>query len=418
MIGTAITSKQQTWFLASDALHTSPLSQQKILVMGKFEGSYFRSQIRGLERIARSIKYLSFPRAFELKGKSGLQTWLARICKRYNIDILIMDLAAMAYQIEARTITLIRNNGTLVLGTAFDTSTDLQFYLESYAATDGVICTSPLLRFSFDAVGIPSVLYWPTTRIPLEGLDLDARNERDIDVCFVGALKADRKKWLDAIESNGITVTTAGWGSGLNDQDYYQLFGRSKIVLNFNSQSHHPLVNYFNETGQWRSVPTLRNIETAACGALCLSQWVPEIELMFPRDAIDVFSSVEELKDKIEFYLNDSDTRIEVACRGQKHALSKLNNPCDLSQCVETLASTAARDFAQRGRVSRPVIKSSKVYVYGRLIYSAKYAIKFMRSGKFNDCFWLLLDVFKDAAKLNIHIFLVTGHLILKRYFR
>lgn len=390
----------------------------RALVLVKFEGSYVSSQTKSIDTIARFCHGLSYPRLHAVVGHRKFQELLLRWVSAYHVDLIVVDLPFPCYQIDDDTFDKLRHAGVMILGTAFDTSTDLAFYLQRYALVDGVICSSPLLRSSFDAVGIPSVLYWPRPR-SLDWFEDHSETNRDIDVAFVGALKFGRDKWIAELRSRGVEVYTAGYGSqrgGVSVEEYKQIFRRSKIVLSFNEQNHISIFLSNDPASQWRTTPTLRNVEIALSGAMCLAQWVPELETMFPDNTVDWFNNADELVKKIKFYLENDKKRIARAKMAQEHAIERYSDPNAFAKRIKILSSKSARNFASRGMSLRRNVVPSDGYLFGRMVFYLKSSLKALSKRKVRDFFSLTAFFVADAMRLNFGIVRIAVFVISRKY--
>jgi hypothetical protein len=406
-------SKETRWFNFNLENQSQTLNPRKhfhrILALGKFEATYFRSQINGLRTVSKFVRFVSYPKIYENLGHKKFQDKITDLCKKFPIDVLLIDAPYGCYQFDKSTFSTIQKLGVKIFGMSFDNSTDFKFYIQQYSLLDGVICTAPMTRLGFDALGIPSAIFWPNA--PYENfIENEVKKERDIEVSFVGNLKADRKQWIDYLAEKGIKVYVCGWGtqSGkINSNEYRSILQRSKITLNFNKQNHYKLLSIFDEQSQWRTLPTLRNIEATKEGALCLSEWVPELELMFPRNTIEYFSSKNELYNKILYYLNNDTIREARANKTKDHTLTNLNDGKGLGKCVELLYSKSAQNFSYRGKLTREKIDYSDAYKFGRIIFFTKMLIKSLRKLNISECFFCLAKIGKDCLSLNIKLLFI-----------
>ncbi len=136
------------------------------------------------------------------------------------------------------------------------------------------------------------------------------------DVVFFGSYfpKGDRAEWLKEInkafpikifawnhedwKKEGFDVEPAVYGD-----DFVQKVAESRIILGFNVNDHC--------WGYWSN----RVGKTLTLGGFLLQRYVPGMEL-FLRDGVDYFSSIDEAKEKIDYYLKFPQKREEVAQRG------------------------------------------------------------------------------------------------------
>lgn len=156
--------------------------------------------------------------------------------------------------------------------------------------------------------------------------------EKDIDLLscdlvFVGAWQRPRQRVINAIASEKIDMRIYGpkWmkrcmfntyilkaikGRWLFGEKLVKQYKASKIVLNINS--------WFLE--KWHGV-NQRVFDVPACGAFLLTDYVREIEGFFkPGIEIETYSTIEELIDKMHFYLRHDNVREGIARRGFEKA--------------------------------------------------------------------------------------------------
>jgi len=120
--------------------------------------------------------------------------------------------------------------------------------------------------------------------------------ERDIDVLFIGSTaKADRNTFLEHLSRNKVDVMVAGGEtSALSYEEMSILFKRSKIVLNFSKSTNETTSSiesrYFEHVYEYKA----RILEAGFCGAYCVSERAPAIELLFRDRIVDTFRSPEE----------------------------------------------------------------------------------------------------------------------------
>ncbi|MFN3480137.1 MAG: glycosyltransferase [Thermodesulfovibrionales bacterium] len=154
------------------------------------------------------------------------------------------------------------------------------------------------------------------------------REKLKCDVTFVGAWQRPRQMAIDAISKIKIDLRIYGpkWikrnlirpfvlkrvkGRWLHENKVVKQYAASKIVLNINS--------WFTKKAFGINQ---RIFDVPACGAFLLTDYVEEIEKFFkPGVEIETYSSIEELVDKIGFYLKHDDIREKIARRGYEKAM-------------------------------------------------------------------------------------------------
>ena len=141
-----------------------------------------------------------------------------------------------------------------------------------------------------------------------------------IDVCFIGTWEPEREKWLAQLCEKLPNLNLAIWGNlweeslpegsvlksrlrgkAICGKKMIKAFQESKIVLNFirkqNATSHN-----------------MRTFEVPASGAFLLTQRTKEqAELLFKEgESVECFDTLEELTDKIKFYLVNENLREDI----------------------------------------------------------------------------------------------------------
>jgi len=136
------------------------------------------------------------------------------------------------------------------------------------------------------------------------------------DVVFFGSYfpKGDRVEWLKEINKT-FPIKIFAWNyedwkkegfdaeSAVYGEDFALKVAESRITLGFNVNDH--------SWGYWSN----RVGKTLTVGGFLLQRYVPGMEL-FLRDGADYFSSIEEAREKIDYYLKFPQKREEVAQRG------------------------------------------------------------------------------------------------------
>jgi len=129
---------------------------------------------------------------------------------------------------------------------------------------------------------------------PLRNIQLDL--PKIYDVSFIGKLREDRKKFYEKVKFH---VFTDAYGL-----EHSKIISQTKINLNF---------TYKNHGTSERTYKVL-----ASKGFLLTTPWYKMEDDFTSGKDFDIFHSLEELKDKIEFYLRNEDLRNEIAEHGYK----------------------------------------------------------------------------------------------------
>lgn len=158
---------------------------------------------------------------------------------------------------------------------------------------------------------------------------------KEVDVLFYGVPSLRRVVVLNSIANHPVTVVGKTWGNTkthedmsqllhrnlqkrLKAQDVWQqalanLIHRSKIILNISR------VIWFNiESGI-----TVRTYQVLAHGGFLLTEYCQELEeTLTPGKDVETYRDMEELNDKIAFYLKHDDARNKIAAQGHQTFLT------------------------------------------------------------------------------------------------
>lgn len=185
-----------------------------------------------------------------------------------------------------------------------------------------------------DTLGFAPGLYRP-----LKGAPVDSA------IVFVGRHEARRETYLNAIADHGLLIYGPRWESHGNEKlqsclqgeeiwgdEINTLYNRAKIVLNIPSWA-----------PSYADTPNLRLVDVPAAGAFLLTEDSEATRRIFtPGEHIEVFSSPEELREKVLFYLTHDSAREKIARAGyervqqlatyrdkMRYLLERCNIPCE-----------------------------------------------------------------------------------------
>jgi len=325
---------------------------QKALVLGRSGRSYVRDHVPGIANAFFTAHYLSYVWIFARLGPNKFEKWLLGLAKKYQFNWVFIDVMRFNFEISHKVIRGLHDLGCKIVFLSFDNSSEQDVVQYHYQLGDAVICTEPYSMYHFETAGIPTVNYKPSYRLE----DFQNSVDKDIDVSFVGWLKADRKQFLAFVERQGINVEVAGIGSAagkLPFPEFSSLLARSKIGLNFTKTDHDPSTLQVNPGFVWRMMPKGRPVELALSRTFCLSEWCPEIGEIFDiGKEIDVFSTPEELVQKIEYYLANEKIREAMVERAFVRAVKEYRLPdamtCAVVECVNRVRRSSDRGLLNR----------------------------------------------------------------------
>ena len=201
--------------------------------------------------------------------------------------------------------------------------------LNSIREYDFFLSWSKILMPAYISMGAKNVYYFPFAydqNLYNEKSDLDLNNAYKCDVCFVGTWEPYREMWLESLVKISPEIDLSIWGNQWKDRlpinsklrnyvkgdaiyfnEMLSVFRMSKIVLNFIR-----VQNY--------SSHNMRTIETLASNAFLLTQRTDEqaVELFVEDRHIACFAGIDELKSKIDYYLNNEGERISIQKEGEQ----------------------------------------------------------------------------------------------------
>ncbi len=156
------------------------------------------------------------------------------------------------------------------------------------------------------------------------------------DVTFIGQPHSKRREGVAALQAAGIKVETwgRGWERGRIDQEgMINVFGRSKINLNFSDTSTKP--GWKGKLGfKFPKQIKARLLEVPACGGFLLTGDAPALGEYYEagRD-VAVYHSTEELVEKVQYYLAHNGERQAIAKAGYERTMKEHTYPhriCDM----------------------------------------------------------------------------------------
>jgi len=183
---------------------------------------------------------------------------------------------------------------------------------------------TPLLDAGASRVEYLPFCYDPEMLRPPEYISPEDENRYAADVVFAGTWECRREWWLEKLTEFDLSVWGNMWesvdeskplrrhwkGNAVYGEEISRLFAVSKIHLNFlreqNKDSHN--VRSFEIPGFGGFLLTQRSVEQAE-------------ELYMEGREIACFESVDELKEKIRYYLEHEDERLAIAAAGNERAV-------------------------------------------------------------------------------------------------
>jgi spore maturation protein CgeB len=162
-------------------------------------------------------------------------------------------------------------------------------------------------------------------------LSQEEKNRWGSPISFVGAGYHNRCQMFASLASHPFKIWGTEWptcrpftdmvqeqGRRLTPEEYVMIFNSTEINLNLHSSSERDGVDPYGD------FINPRTFELAACGAFQLADRRTLMPEVFEEDKeIVLFSDINEMKDKIHYYLAHPEERIRIAEAGRRRALAE-----------------------------------------------------------------------------------------------
>jgi|Deesub1362A_J573_1020465.scaffolds.fasta_scaffold00087_88 spore maturation protein CgeB len=184
-------------------------------------------------------------------------------------------------------------------------------------------------------IGANNFSYLPLAACPdvhrkLE-LSPDELAEYGSDVSFMGAGYYNRRLFFQGLLGFDFKIWGSEWdlnsplgkcvqrnGERIETEEIVKIFNATKININLHSSTYHEGINPYGD------FLNPRTFEVAACGGFQLVDCRPELAEFFePGKEIICFNSLDDLKRKIRYYLNNPEERQEIAERARARVLKE-----------------------------------------------------------------------------------------------
>jgi spore maturation protein CgeB len=167
---------------------------------------------------------------------------------------------------------------------------------------------------------------YPPTHRKIQ-LSEDETAKYSASVSFVGQLFDDRPEFLSQLVDEKVNFWTHWWTNGLQEKyPHLKAFYRGEArglgmikVLN----GADIVLNVHRGTNSYEGT-NMRTFEAAGCAAFQLTEYKKEIGRMFKiGEEIEVYYDLNDLKKKIEYYLQRPEERAEMALQAQKRVYAE-----------------------------------------------------------------------------------------------
>lgn len=170
--------------------------------------------------------------------------------------------------------------------------------------------------------------YSPSERFDVSDVEILARNYLDAEISV--RERRDVMEQLGMRFSVDLFTRSATAGLPVNDRGGCQtmtempvIFNRSKINLNITTKG-------------IRDGVSLRVFDVLGCGGFLITNYQSEIsEIFVPGEDLEIYTSIEDLAEKVEYYLEHEDERKRIAQNGYKKVKEYHNHKVRIAQMLE-----------------------------------------------------------------------------------
>ena len=342
---------------------------RRILIVASSLGSLNSNDITdGYLRFFKGLGMSQFDylSSYTAGGQAGMEKKLTELVTSLGIDCIFFFEPCDGFCFRLDYLENLRKSVFLVL---FMGDCEHYFYArDAYYAqvANLVVVYDAYSRYAFKKMGVDAISFFSS----YDGTVYRPQPEvtRDISVSFVGNLhgNSSRREYLEQLRNAGITVQTFGAGSPggqLSLEGMIDVFNRSKINLSFSRTVE---CNAFGSQLKLTSRATQlkgRMMETALCRSFCLTENAAGLDEVFdPETEIGVFNSIDDLPEKVRFYLENEEVRERIASQAYTRATHDYENSAAIPRLLNLIAEKRSEKHETHLpiRVDSPFLKNYK----------------------------------------------------------
>jgi spore maturation protein CgeB len=187
------------------------------------------------------------------------------------------------------------------------------------------------------------------------------------DICFVGNWDAERERWLSELAEEDLALWGSSYWTRCTDERLRSRWkGREVVAHEMAKAVGCARINLNILREQNKDACNMRTFEIPACGGFLLHERSKELAgLLRPGSECDDFSTPNELREKVRYYLQHEDERARIAANGHAGIMRQTYKEWaeQLLQLAESIlserSSPGARASAVRGlEADNPTVSS------------------------------------------------------------
>lgn len=347
--------------------------------------SIYNSYTKGITNNFPNAVVIDYFNLYFEKGHEGFEQTILEQIALHSIDTIFINFVSGDLTFDLYFLEKLSKECFLLMN-FYDTELFFEPIDRYYAQCADLVLlpTASHFTYSYSLLGIPAI---STLSLFDSTLYQKQTIPKDIDISFVGDVsKKSRRDFIEYLRFKGYHVETFGYGSSngtVSFEQMIEIFNRSKINLNFSDTVDERTFNTHSNTN-YALVPNImrymtqikgRSIEVALCGGFVLSQYATGIEELFEENEMAVFTTKEELLEKVKFYLSVSEEREKMAKKAHAKALKHY----DATKAFATI-------FAQLDTYKRipKIIYTDQSFLSHYTTYHALYFFNFLFKKKFS----------------------------------
>ena len=243
----------------------------------------------------------------------------------------------------------------------------------------------------------------PSVHRPLQ-LSKEELEEYGSDLSFVGVGYYNRRYLLPHLIDFDLKIWGSGWGGlkplqpfiqregrWISPEEYVKVFNASRINLNLHSSTVHQGVNPYGD------FVNPRTFEIASCGAFQLVDRRSHLPRFFNEEEMVTYESLEDLREKIKYYLKNGRERKEMARRARERVV---RDHTYRRRMEEAMAFMVERGFCGVDSLPRRYLVRDLVKKAGPETELGRYLLRFLprRSIEMED---IVRDIREGAGSLT-----------------
>jgi spore maturation protein CgeB len=296
---------------------------------------------RAIQKTGHSL--ISFDdRAFIIPGRIRerapfLQSWDLNRLNNKLISLAFrcepaLCLISGGQRVSPETIEKIKSRGIKTALWTVDAPSDFQPVFDAAPLYDFIFCGGTEAQELLAKSGVRKTHWLPFASDPEihkpEDLSLEEKKKWGSDVTFVGSFYPNRSLILENISDLGLKVWGPGWDQlpsasplkkltrsvQLKPEEWRKILSGSKMTLAIHYQN--------GKTPCYQASPKV--YETMACQSFLLVDNQKDVRSLFEDGRhLVIFKDIEDIREKIAYYLNHSQERKEIARQGYEEVIKK-----------------------------------------------------------------------------------------------